>query len=195
MAFCRSCAAEVGDAKYCPQCGSPVAPPTYLNAEERGIGISKKRSDILGILLLLAVVSSVIALLIALGYEQASENTNDVPPPTHGELAFHIHNEYISTRFFKVYLKGEGVPSPNLLGWDFTSCNDDHVYCACIWGECGIWGRTAWLDPDSYFLMEIDLPFGSYDYEIEVGSTVIASGSVYLTEDDYRETESFYYYG
>ena len=194
MVICQSCGTEVGDAKYCPQCGFPVAPVTYNQAKESKIGASRRGKNILGVVVLIVLVSSVIGLIIAMGYGQDTEDTNE-PPPSHGELAFHIHNEYVFTRSFSVYLKGDGVPNPNLFGWDFTSCNDDHVYCACIWGECDVWAGSVFLDPDSYFLMEIDLPFGSYDYEIEVGQTVIASGSVYLTEDDHRETESIYYYG
>ncbi|MEE9489684.1 MAG: hypothetical protein V3V91_04505 [Thermoplasmata archaeon] len=144
------------------------------------------------------IVVSVIFIVAVLGFvafTPTSENENETPPPTEGRISFWLYCDDIYVCPFNVYVKGEGVPDPNFLGWDWMRCDDDYVDCYYYSGSYDFFGGTLMLDPGSTFAMEITLPFGSYDYQIKIAQTVEKSGFVYLSEQDHREIVSYHYYG
>ena len=146
------------------------------------------------VIIIVCIVFGMAIVIFVATMEPGSENGNGTPPPTKGRISFWLYCDDIYVCPFDVYVKGEGMPNPNYIGWEWIRCDKDYVDCYYT-GSYDFFGGTLMLDPGSTFAMHVALPFGSYDYEIEVGSTVERSGSVYLSEQDHREIVSFHYNG
>lgn len=98
MVICRSCGAEVGYAKFCPQCGSPVTPPAYPPIRE-----DKTKPIIIAVVVVVAVLAILaIAFFVWLGStleEQGDVYITDFdverpnPYSDEVEVSFTLHNE------------------------------------------------------------------------------------------------------